>query len=250
MTSQRNQVWLWTATAAAMATSIGYYFLRNENKRKIRQRSIADFVQGISIAAITPQQALQLITQRRSIFPKQYSAEQVSKQVLKDMLEAARWAPSHHLTQPWHFIVFETLEQRNKLGLFLADHYQDTQELNHKEVSPRKFAKKIANCEKASYIVALCVKTNTRNAVLEEVCSVACAVQNMHLVATAHKVAAHWSSSAVFSNDGTTPPSVLEFLDLPVDEYLCLGWMFVGGVDAWPKQSQRKPCSSQVFGES
>jgi nitroreductase len=29
--------------------------------------------------------------------------QKVSKQLLHDAIELARWAPNHHLTEPWHF---------------------------------------------------------------------------------------------------------------------------------------------------
>mmetsp|Transcript_17402 Transcript_17402/g.24796 ORF Transcript_17402/g.24796 Transcript_17402/m.24796 type:complete len:116 (+) Transcript_17402:120-467(+) len=49
------------------------------------------------------------IQNRRSIFPKQYSPSMpVPRYILEKMLEVARWSPSHHLTQPWYFTVFET----------------------------------------------------------------------------------------------------------------------------------------------
>ena len=274
---RHQQTWLWTTVA--LGASLGIYFISiaaNRKKGEGNQVESGDVnasskSENTTANTVTPKQALQLISQRRSIYPKQYSSQcAVPRAVLEDMLEAARWAPSHRLTQPWHFIVFETLEQRARLGSFLANQYRDstTSLANNKkkEFSQRKFAKKITNAAKASYVLALCVETgnnsNTKNSVLEDVCSVACAVQNMHLVASAHRVAAHWSSSAVLSsssfddcdddgNDGSaykTPRAVLEFLNLPVDDFLCLGWMFVGGYDdEWPS-SKRRPCSYQVFG--
>jgi hypothetical protein len=67
---------------------------------------------------------MKIIRRRRSIFPKKYCGEKVDRKVLEEMLEAARWAPSHHLTEPWKFIVFESEEKRIKLGEFLARDYK------------------------------------------------------------------------------------------------------------------------------
>jgi nitroreductase len=36
---------------------------------------------------------------------KVYAAEPVAPDVLEELLELARWAPNHHLTQPWRFRV-------------------------------------------------------------------------------------------------------------------------------------------------
>jgi nitroreductase len=58
---------------------------------------------------------------------KAYGAEPVPREVVEELLDLARWAPNHHLTQPWRFRVlgpatFERLvaaggpNEREKLG--------------------------------------------------------------------------------------------------------------------------------------
>lgn len=49
----------------------------------------------------SPDEAMALIRKRRSIFPKDYNGQKVSKADVRQMLEAARWAPTHGLTEPW-----------------------------------------------------------------------------------------------------------------------------------------------------
>ncbi len=48
---------------------------------------------------------LDLIKRRRSI-PK-FTSDPVPREVIEEMLEAAVWAPNHHLTEPWEFFVLE-----------------------------------------------------------------------------------------------------------------------------------------------
>jgi nitroreductase len=36
---------------------------------------------------------------------KQYTPDPVDRETLEDLLELARWAPNHHLTNPWRFRV-------------------------------------------------------------------------------------------------------------------------------------------------
>ena len=84
---------------------------------------------------------------------------------------------------------------------------------------------------------------------MEEISSVAMAVQNMSLMAVAHGIGAYWSSGSVFdkkamaeagsstaggdSSDSTSsllvinPKSTRDYLKLQDDD-LFLGWMFVG----------------------
>jgi nitroreductase len=57
---------------------------------------------------------LKLIRLRRSI--RQFSDRAVSRQDLGRLFEAARWAPSNHNRQPWHFLVIEDKEQIAQLA--------------------------------------------------------------------------------------------------------------------------------------
>lgn len=53
---------------------------------------------------------LEPIATRRSI--REYTDEPVSEEALEQILEAARLAPSGNNTQPWHYIVIRSAEQR------------------------------------------------------------------------------------------------------------------------------------------
>jgi nitroreductase len=188
------------------------------------------------------------------------------------MLEAATWAPSHHLTEPWHFVVFS--DDLPALGQFMAEQYKKDASSSSSSTGNRfvqaKYDKKRLNCTKASFVIAiLCTlsseqkeeddgntTTTKHNPAMEEVCSVAAAVQNMHLVATAHGVGAYWSTSGIYENKkaafGThnisleNPPTLRNFLNLKKNA-VCLGWMLVGPYDGkkkWP-QGRRNPCRVQ-----
>jgi nitroreductase len=110
------------------------------------------------------------------------------------MLEAATWAPSHHLTEPWHFILFQEYNQ-HELGKFLAEQYK---QLAGDLFLATKYGKKIQNCTRAMYVLAICCCRSDKNPAMEDVCSVAAAVQNMHLVATSYGVGAYWSTSGIY----------------------------------------------------
>ena len=66
-------------------------------------RSVA--AKGTSPAGVSlpgPNATAALIRQRRSIFPKDFSAEhRLPLNVIEEMLEAANWAPTHGKTEPW-----------------------------------------------------------------------------------------------------------------------------------------------------
>src|SRR5437764_9830343 len=47
---------------------------------------------------------LTAIRTRRSV--KQYDDREIPREWIEELLDAARWAPNHHLTHPWRFNVF------------------------------------------------------------------------------------------------------------------------------------------------
>ncbi len=46
------------------------------------------------------------ILKRRTIKPMQYSDRSIDQAIIDDILETARWAPTHKLTEPWRFALF------------------------------------------------------------------------------------------------------------------------------------------------
>jgi hypothetical protein len=47
-----------------------------------------------------------IIERRRSVMPSTYNGRAISRETLEAILESANHAPTHKLTQPWHFVVF------------------------------------------------------------------------------------------------------------------------------------------------
>lgn len=63
---------------------------------------------------------IEAIRNRRSI--RKFSTRPIEEEKLKEVLEAARLAPSGNNTQPWHFILVSSPEMRHKLAV--ASHNQ------------------------------------------------------------------------------------------------------------------------------
>ena len=51
-----------------------------------------------------------LISSRRSVMPKDLTGERVTREEVETLLEAANWAPTHHRSEPWRFVVIEGSE--------------------------------------------------------------------------------------------------------------------------------------------
>src|SRR5215472_3418457 len=61
--------------------------------------------------------AFDIIKQRRSI--GQFTQDQPTRAQIEQLLEAATYAPNHHVTEPWHFFVV-TGTAREELGEVMA----------------------------------------------------------------------------------------------------------------------------------
>ena len=180
--------------------------------------------------------ATKLIETRRSIYPASYTGKSIAKQTILKILQAATFAPTHHRTQPWRFKIYSG-QSKDSLGQFLAS-----------DGEPHKAEKKIKNMSKTSHCIAIIVDRSTKVPEVEEVSSVAMAVQNMHLIASDLKIGMYWSSASVFAKETkkdravTNPPSLRSFLELDKDggvisSDFCVGWLFVGDLEdsfEWP----------------
>ena len=124
---------------------------------------------------------LNVIKKRRSIFPRMFSEEIISDNDVEQLLEAANWAPTHKLTEPWRFCVFSGLG-RNKLAEFQSDLYKNlaTKTNSFDEVLFEKLSKNPLKC---SHIISIGVKISGKVPEIEETNAVAAAVQNMQLLA-------------------------------------------------------------------
>ena len=171
------------ATAASSFT-LGWWWCWKTRKRGSKQGVVHD------VGSPTAAQVLALIKTRRSIFPKDYTGEVPPRVHLEQMLYASNWAPTHGKTEPWRFVVMEkdsvakffshcSEAMKEKFGetgeKFLA--YQAKQEKSKKDKA------------KSAYIIAICMKRKALPDKLmpewEEIAATSCAVQNMHLMATA-----------------------------------------------------------------
>mgnify|MGYP002781997694 CR=1 FL=1 len=138
-----------------------------------------------------------LVASRRSVMPQHYNGHRVDDEIIHKMLENANHAPTHKLTQPWHFIVY-TRDGLRRLAHMQAEVYRSvtTEDGTFKET---RYLNLLEKPMQSSHIIVICMKCSTHIAIpeIEEVGAVFCAVQNMHLTATAYGVAAYLSTGGI-----------------------------------------------------
>lgn len=176
----------------------------------------------------------ELIKERRTIYPENFSDRIVQKDQIERILNNAIWAPTHGNTQPWRFHVF-TEKSRERLADFLSEWYvKNTPE---EKFNPLKFQKLQHRPLMSSVVIAVVMERDASEKILEieEIEAVACAVQNMHLTCTAYGLGGFWSTpKAVYSKE------INAFLGI-AEKDKCLGLFYIGYPKSeWPK-SHRKP---------
>ena len=60
---------------------------------------------------------LKLIKKRRTI--RKYKHSKISQKIIRDIIDAARWAPSAHNLQPWKFIAISDKKKISAIADFL-----------------------------------------------------------------------------------------------------------------------------------
>jgi len=175
-----------------------------------------------------------VIEDRRSIRPEFFSTRKVHKEIVVELLDAAKWAPTHRYTQPWRFKIF-TDDGLKKLSEFQSELYRAKKA---DDFEPDKYDKLRNRPLMATAIIGICMKRDEaeRDPEQEELASVSMAVQNMMLVAAAHGIGAFWSSGGV-----THWPETKEFMELGQKDRF-LGFLYLGyPKDGWPRKTRRKP---------
>jgi nitroreductase len=176
----------------------------------------------------------ELIRERRTIYPEQFSDRKVHKEQIELILNNAQWAPTHGNTQPWRFKIFME-EGRVRLSDFLAETYLKL--TPPEQQNDRKLANLLTRPLKSSVVIAVCMERQPEERIpeIEEIEAVACAVQNMHLTCTAYGLGGFWATpKVIYTHEMNT------FLSLG-EKDKCLGLFFIGYPDIeWPA-SHRKP---------
>lgn len=152
---------------------------------------------------------------------KAFGPEPVPRETLLELLAVARFAPTHHLNQPWRFRVLgpETLAEL-------------------KRVAGEKESRKLDRAP--TLVVASAALTGDLVMDEEDVCASAAAVMLVLLAAAEREVATYWRTPAVLR---TRPGR--EAVGLPPGERF-LGLLHFGRAAREPAPREREPAESYV----
>ncbi|WP_153395096.1 nitroreductase family protein [Chryseobacterium vaccae] len=159
----------------------------------------------------------EIIEHRRSIFPKDYTDDEISQELIDEILSSAAFAPNHKRTKPWRFKVFRG-EDKAKLASEMQAIYKATQP--EQLFLEKKYNDIGFKINKADAVVSIVVNFSGMVPEWEEIAATSMAVQNMYLTCTANEIGCYWSS-----------PKIVDHLkeSLTIEEnQKCLGLFYLG----------------------
>ena len=152
---------------------------------------------------------------------KSYDSEPVPREVVRELLELARWAPNHHLTEPWRFRVLgpESFERLVAAG------------------GPNEREK----LRRAPTLVVACARqTGEAHQDHEDVLATACAVYIVLLAAHSRGLASYWRTPKLLQSPGGRAAVGLR----DDEEFVAL--IHLGSPVASRAAKERKPASEYV----
>ena len=178
----------------------------------------------------TDNPVLAAIKERRSI--GKVTTEVPPRELIWQLLEAGTWAPNHHLTEPWRFVVLEG-DARVALGKVMGA--VDAARHDDPEKGAEAADKTARKPLRAPYVIAVGVEPDPSAPEIEELCSGAAAAQNMLLAAEALGLAAIWRSGWI-----AFAPEIRHHLGFSASGRV-LGFIYVGFAAGEKPTRARRP---------
>jgi F420 biosynthesis protein FbiB-like protein len=172
--------------------------------------------------------------------------------LIEQVLEAARWAPSPHGTQPWRFAVLEDRAMRERMADAMADSWQENLEMDRQD--PEVVAARLAGSRRrmleAPVLILVSLVTDDLDRYPDAVRqhaeytmaiqSLGAAVQNMLLAAYQLGIDGGWMCAPLFC-----PEVVRDALELPLN-HIPHALIPLGYAAADPKRRPRRPLSELI----
>lgn len=183
----------------------------------------------ISIASV--------IKKRRTVKPAMLNGNKIPNGHIAAILELADWAPTHGLTEPWRFVVYENP----------ADFCKEHAELYKQFTPAENFIETTYNNlthmgDKASHIIIPIMKRGDlpKIPVFEEIIAASCAIQNLLLGATGLNIYTYWGTGGM-----TLKPAMKDFLKLGDEDHV-LGILYLGYADEIPEGRRKTPLEEKI----
>jgi nitroreductase len=157
----------------------------------------------------------------------QFLRQKVSRKLVRDAIELARWAPNHHLTEPWRFYLFgdATIAACARLIGEIATEKKGAEFGAFKEKSAAVIP---------GWLLVTCRKSDNELLQQEDYASCCCAVQNLMLFLSEAGVATKWTTGAV-----TRDQRLFDMLQIDSTQEFVVGLFWYGYPRILPDQSRK-----------
>jgi len=153
--------------------------------------------------------------------------QEVSTQLLRDAIELARWAPNHHLTEPWHFYLLGDEMKTASAELIRTI----VTENKSAEMGEHKFR---AASAIPGWLVVTCKKSDDELRGREDYASCCCAIQNILLYLSEAGVASKWTTGLI-----TRDQRFFDLLGIDAQIEYVVGLIWYGFPKLLPTQSRK-----------
>ncbi len=191
-----------------------------------------------------------LIRERRSV--RHLKSDPIPDEIIKQVLEAGRWAPSPHGTQPWRFAVLQGPGLRDHLVMAMADAWQHNLSMDGQDsdIVARRLAgsrRRMLECPAlivvSLYTVDLDRYPDAQRQAAETtmaIQSLGACVQNMLLMTYQLGLDAGWMCAPLFC-----PDVVRDALELP-HTHVPHALIPIGYIESEPKRRERRPLDELI----
>lgn len=176
-------------------------------------------------------ETLKSIEERRSI--RGFTKEKIKKEIIEDILNCGRLAPSAKNRQPWYFVI-ATNDTKDKIADMMIDYTINNDDtIERKNLGCASSVNPTANIIKQAPILVLIFREKNENWIVGDNLSIGACVENMCLRATDLGIGSLWIRDTVYVADEVA--RMLGHKDMELNCALALGY-----ASQSPKQRPRK----------
>lgn len=159
---------------------------------------------------------------------KLFLKQRVSKRLIREAIEVARWAPNHHLTEPWHFYLLgpeKIAATAALIGDLVRETKGDEELAGFKEQSARSMP---------GWLLVTCKRSEDSLREREDYAAVCCAIQNLTLYLAEADVACKWTTGLV-----TRDQRLFDLIGIDSAAEFVVGLIWYGYPKTLPTQSRK-----------
>ena len=173
-----------------------------------------------------------IIRNRKSIYPNDYTGDEIPDNLIREILLNANHAPTHRMTQPWFFKVYKN-ESKQKLIDIVS-------KIDESKISKIKLDKFIQKINDSNTVISIFLNRDEKERLpeWEEIAAVSMAVQNMWLTCYVNNIGSYWSTPGFIHEYGN-----LIKLD---NNQSSLGFFFMGVYEHKESPKLRDDINSKV----